>query len=152
MLSHQLKVPSPVPKIPFINPGTAGSSKAFGWAGSTGFYEASKERRSLKSAAAKSIGIEAVELVVFELEEAFSSSNTFNRVLDRIHHCCNGHQSTSSSAVSAVSSECLLTSPQPAKKNSTSGKKNADHSNNGSVGSHKISYNALNASFTVRLF
>ena len=149
VLSQNLKVLSPIPKIPFINPGVDGSSNLFGWAGSKGFYQASLERRNLKSLPAKSIGVEAVEMVIFELEEACSSSNTLDKVLDRIHECCDGHESISSSAVPTSSSVCLLTSPQPAKKNSTSGKKK-DHSNKGSVGSHKLSYSALTSSITVR--
>ena len=90
-------------------------------------------------------------MVIFELEEACSSSNTSDNLLDRIHQCCDGHESTSKSAAPNSSSVCLLTSPQPAKKNSTSGKKK-DHSNKGSVGRHQKSYSALTLGFTVRSF
>jgi hypothetical protein len=176
VLSKKLNVTSPIPKIPFVDPGAPSNSEGpFGWEGSKGFIEASHLSRELKSVAPKIIEAEAVAQVICEIEEAFSDSNTLIQSISRIERCCPSFPSLSvQSSLSSSSSSCrpssssaastlssleekntladVLTSPHPSRKNPSNGAKtrNKDHSNKGSVGSHKLNYNKVNLSLTVR--
>lgn len=174
VLSKKLNVTSPIPKIPFVDPGAPNKSEGlFGWGGSKGFIEASYLSKELKIAAPKSIPLTAVEQVLYEIEEAISDSNTLMQSISRIEECCQHSSSLYAQSSSSSSSSCaqpssslnslpslkelnasadLLTSPHTSRKNPSNGAKirNKNHSNKGSVGSHKINYDKINLSLTVR--
>jgi hypothetical protein len=77
-LSTMFKINSPVEKIPFIN---AISEGIFGWAGSTGFYEAASIGKQLKTAKPLEISDNAALMVLAEIQDSASQSTTFDTLI-----------------------------------------------------------------------
>ena len=158
VLSEKLGVGSPIPKLPFINTEKESSKSLFGWDGSVGFVEGLALRKKVCSKSPSNISEDAVNQVCFELEEAMASSATFDSTIARIENsciaACSGKSScanSSSSSATSISSSEALTSPIPSRKNPSFGAKtrNKNHSNKGSVGSHKINHSRLQLSVKV---
>ena len=150
---------SPVPKIPFVNAGSEGSKRIFGWEGSVGFTEASALRKKVSSVHPATVSLDAINQVMFEVEEAMASSATLDGAMARIAACCitpNLGESccVCSSTGPVISSANLLTSPIPPRKNPSTGAKTRqkDHSNKGSINSHKINHSKLQLSVKVNSY
>ena len=159
VLSKKLGVTSPIPKIQFVNAGSEGSKKIFGWDGSVGFTEASALRTKVSSGPPTTVSSDAINQVMFEVEEAMASSATLDSVMARISASCITSSlgescSMCSSTGPVISSTQLLTSPIPPRKNPSTGAKTSrkDHSNKGSVNSHKINLSKLQLSVKVNNF
>lgn len=149
LLSGKLGITSPVPKLPLVYPGPDYDSKHFGWSGSVGFSKAALIPKKLTSKEPSNIADLAVKQVIFEIEESMASSTSFDKGIYEIEQCADpncsraillGELSTSSSTA--------VTSRMPARKNNNKCRKK-DHSNKGSVGSHKIDHKKLQLSVKV---
>lgn len=158
VLSEKLGVVSPIPKLPFINAEKNGSKNIFGWNGSVGFVEGLALRKKVCSKPPSIISEDAVNQVCCELEEAMASSSTLESTIARIENSCitansgeSSCASSSSSSATTISSSEALTSPIPSRKNQSFGAKtrNKDHSNKGSVGSHRLNHSQLQLSVKV---
>jgi hypothetical protein len=141
LLSEKLGIMSPVPKLPFVNPGSGYEFKHFGWSGSVGFMNAALLTKKLPSREPTNIAAAAVEQVLYELEESVSMSSTLNKGISDIEMSLTP-SSPSRVQESSTSLDNELTSPMPARKNHSKCRKK-DHSNNGGVGSHKINHDKL---------
>ena len=156
VLSKKLGISSPVPKLPFINTEKAGSKLNFGWEGSIGFTEGLTLRRKVCSTQPSTVPPDAMNQVMCEIEEAMSSSNTLEGTTAKIENkCISVHSGESDCACSSTAPIILtsgaLTSPIPPRKNPSLGSKirNKDHSNKGSIASHKINHKKLQLSVKV---
>ena len=159
VLSKKLGISCPVPKLPFINAGKGGSNLNFGWDGSVGFTEGLALRKKVCSTQPSTVPSDAMHQVMFEVEEAMASSNTLESTIARIeNNCIPVHSGESGCACSTMtpfnSSSGALTSPIPPRKNPSLGSKvrNKDHSNKGSIASHKINHRKLQLSVKVIKF
>jgi hypothetical protein len=141
LLSEKLGIISPVPKLPFVNPGPGYEFKNFGWSGSVGFMKAALLTKKLPSREPTNVAAAAVEQVLYELEESVSMSSSLNKGISDIEMSLTP-SSPSRVQESSTSLEHELTSPMPARKNHSKFR-NKDHSNKGGVGSHKISHDKL---------
>lgn len=149
LLSEKLGIRSPVPKLPLVYPGQDYKTKHFGWSGSIGFSEAALISKKLISKEPSSIPETAVQQVLFEIEEAMSSSTSFDNGISEIEICtARSCPCIVQENISSTSSSADLTSPMPARKNRSKSRKK-DHSNKGSVGSHKIDHQKLQLSVKV---
>ena len=148
LLNERLKISSPVPKLPFVDPGIGYGLQHFGWSGSVGFSTAAMLPKKLPSKEPSNIAASAVQHVLYEIEEAVSMSTSLDSGIFDIEAC------SSSSSVSpdkniSVSSNVELASPMPARKNHSKCREK-DHSNKGGVGSHKISHKKLQLTLKVK--
>lgn len=165
ILSSQLGLASPVPKLPMVNVGIDGAKKKFGYDGSTGISAASAKSKQPTSKEHSTFHEGALACLLEEIEEANIGTSHFNRMAERIDKLVSddaeridnlvpnssGLSSSSTSSFSTSSSQssslALIdsdTSPQPFRRNPTrlKNKRNpalghSDHSNKGGVGSHK---------------
>ena len=148
VLSTKIRVLSPVPKLPLINPGLEYELQHFGWGGSVGFTAAAMISKKLSSNLPNKVSEAAVQQVLYEVEESMSSSSSLERVISDIEVCVKP-SSASNEVNSFFSSEADLTSPMPARKNHSKCR-NKDHSNKGGIGSHKLNHQKLQLSVKVQ--
>ena len=141
-------IPSPVPKLPLVNPGPGYEIQHFGWSGSVGFPVAAMMSKKLQSNEPSNISESAVQQILYEIEESMSSSTSFDKGISDIEMCSDITQTTMTST--SVPSTDEITSPMPARKNQNKSRKK-DHSNKGGVGSHKINHQKLQLSVKVQI-
>ena len=147
LLSEVLKISSPVPKLPFVDPGLGHELQHFGWSGSVGFSTAAMLPKKLPSKEPNNIAASAVQHVMYEIEESVSMSTSLDNGIFDIETCSSSSSGSTDKSI-IVSSNSELTSPMPARKNHSKCREK-DHSNKGGVGSHKISHQKLQLTLKV---
>ena len=80
LLSEKLEISSPVPKLPFVDPGLGYEQQHFGWSGSVGFSTAAMLPKKLPSKEPNNIAASAVQHVLYEIEESVSMSTSLDNV------------------------------------------------------------------------
>lgn len=78
LLSEVLKISSPVPKLPFVDPGLGHELQHFGWSGSVGFSTAAMLLKKLPSKEPNNIVASAVQHVLSKIEKSVSTSTSLD--------------------------------------------------------------------------
>ena len=148
VLSNNIGITSPLPKLPLVNAGPDYKVQYFGWSGSVGFPAAAMMSKKLQSNEPTNISESAVQEILYEIEESMSSSTSFDKGINDIEMCSDDTQTSVTST--SVPSTLEITSPIPARKNQNKSRKK-DHSNKGGVGSHKMNHQKLQLSVKVQI-
>lgn len=155
-LSTKLNVKSPLPKLNIVHKSTG----QFGWAGSTGYFDAASKSKSHESVSPKFFTKVAVQQVVCEVEEAAEGiegmrSSNYNNIISRIElsfPTCLDCNTAESPLLCPSQTASIVLSPDPTKKHKRSRSKNQSYSksNKGSATlSHRLNTSKLEISIKV---